>query len=126
MKLSRILFACAAIGGTQAALADLTNANPAGLGQSAAIMQFCAKVDPSDSATFQAMWSDIVGAGQQSHLAGIESSGAYKQSFDRVTAMLKAIPKNQLAKGCAGGASEWRDHPAAKPGHHRDRVAEHD
>jgi hypothetical protein len=107
VKLNRILFAIAAAAGTHAALAEVID--PAGLGQAAATMQFCAGIDPADSATFQAMWNGIVGAGQ-SQLAGIEASSGYKQSFERVTAMLKALPAQELAAGCAGGASEWSRH----------------
>jgi hypothetical protein len=82
--------------------------NPQALGMAHGILDFCSKVDPKDSATFQQEWATIVAGTSPTQLASFEGSSGYKSGYDLVTGMLGKLSAQTTASGCAGGAGQWK------------------
>jgi hypothetical protein len=106
MKFRHLLLLCSAAALPQLAAADLAVTNPAGLGQMHALLDFCSKSDPQNSASFQGEWQSIVGS-QASLLAGLEQNSAYKQQYDDFTSELQRLPKGETHTVCAVSAAVW-------------------
>lgn len=116
----------------QLATADHAVTNPAELGQMHALVDFCTRIDPQNSASFRAEWHSLVGGQSQ-----IEQNSDYKQQYAAVTSELAKLPSDVSHAICAYTAAWWnrtagrdhgrdgdgsKDNPVqSKPGHEADR-----
>ena len=114
MKANRILLLCSAVALPQLAMADLPS--PESLGTVSAILTFCAQMDPHDAKSFQQEWKSVVGGTTDAKLDSAENGGAYKHSFDTITAELKKLSGPSVASACAVGAASWRGDSVATSG----------
>jgi hypothetical protein len=101
MKASRILLLCAAI-----ALPALASANseisPQAVGIVQAILDFCAKVDPKDSDSFEALGKKLTGLSGHD-LATLRGNPAYQDALAGISdALAQSAPKD-AARTCAAG-----------------------
>ena len=111
MKVHRILLLlCVAAATPQLATADLAVTNPAGLGQVHALLDFCSRVDPQNSVSFNAEWQSIVG-NQSSLLAQIEQNSVYKREYDAFTSELNKLPRGETSTICKVSAARWNAAP---------------
>jgi hypothetical protein len=125
MKVSRTLLLCAAI-----ALPGLASANseisPQAVGIVQAVLDFCAKVDPKDAASFQAQGRKLTGGLSEHDLASLRGTPEYQDAFAGISdALGKSAPKD-AARTCAAGVgpvaeiraihkdSEKRERPPVK------------
>ncbi len=117
MKVSRTLLLCAAI-----ALPGLASANsgvsPQAAGTVEAILDFCAKVDPKDSASFAALGKKLTGLSDDD-LAAVRGKPAYQNASDMLA---NSAPKDS-ARTCAASVGPVAEIRAIKPSKHaRPRV----
>jgi hypothetical protein len=101
MKLIRVfsLFGMAIV--PHLAFAETTP--PAGLGQTKAIYDYCAQIDPAEAETFGRMWR--YSAGPNARLTpGADFQGKYNSTMSE----LKALPTTTTLSGCHASALQWR------------------
>jgi hypothetical protein len=99
MKASRFVCLCAAVALPHLALAANSTA-PQGLGIVDAILDWCGKVDPKDSAAFSSLKVNVA-HGEQ---ASLEVSDAYKNAYALTSQALTQVSKDDGGKACAAGA----------------------
>ena len=102
MKASRIVLLCTAI--VLPGLASASSAiSPQSLGIVQAILDFCAKVDPKDSDSFEALGKKLTGLSGHD-LATLRGNPAYQDEFAGISdALAQSAPKD-AARTCAAGA----------------------
>jgi len=107
VKVIRTLILCGAVSLPQLALADLSQTNPSGLGIVHGMLEFCTRLDPGNTAAFDAQWQSIVGDTSKKALTGFEQNSEYRQGHDSITDTLSRLPKGEALKICAGTAALW-------------------
>ena len=116
MKVSRILLLCAAIASPALASANSEIA-PQAVGIVQAILDFCAKVDPKDSDSFEALGKKLTGLSGHD-LATLRGNPAYQDAFAGISdALAQSAPKD-AARTCAASAGPVADIRAIKPSKH--------
>jgi hypothetical protein len=103
MKIHRILCLCAVIWLPQLALAEVSFSSQA-LGMVQATLEFCARVDPRDAATFHAQEGNLVRGVSSPELAGAQGTSDYKQAYDLISTALRRLERDDAAETCAAGA----------------------
>lgn len=104
MSLIRIALLVAAA--TASEFAGAQTALPSSLGQTKAIYDYCATLDPADAASFAAMWTAASGG-----LAGAKETPEFLATYNDTTAKLKALPVLTTKAGCQGGVAESKGKP---------------
>jgi hydroxypyruvate isomerase len=102
MKIHRILCLSAVIWLPQLAQAELLFTNQA-LGMVQATLDFCARVDARDAATFHAQETNLVRDVSNQELAGARSNSEYKQAYDLISTALNKVERGDAAETCAAG-----------------------
>ena len=97
MKAFSILVLVSAAALPQLSSADIADTNPAGLGEVHALLDFCIRHDPRDSASFQAEWQSIVG-NESGLLAKVEQNSVYQQKYAAFTSELEKLPPGETSR----------------------------
>ena len=108
VKVIRTLILCGAVSLPQLALADISQTNPSGLGIVRGLLQYCTRVDPGNTAAFEAQWQSIVGDTSKQALASAEQNSEFRQGHASITGTLEKLPKGDAMKICAGTAALWQ------------------
>ncbi len=103
MKVSRTLALCAASALSSFALAS-SSIPPQSAGTLQAILDFCAKVDPKDSDSFQALGKKLTGLSEH-ELATVRGDPVYQDARDTLA---KSAPKD-AARTCAASVGPVAD-----------------